>query len=464
MFGAQQSVAEPTTSDEPRRTLRTWGFNLPTVGDAIESNVPLCYPEFKEIILPSYVAIVVKSLRNLNPHDQTIDLSCTLVVRINFGAVPETLREELTKCLAFRLNESPLRFDDEQADSKWKGSLFVMTVRLQLWGVVFVGESFDYNVWKNFPFDEPRLTFRLEFTSHTIEDTTLIGGLLKGWKVRYNVHQFLGLPSERGRLTALEKVERMMSFKSNADSLPSFDIDTSQTTVSFQPERKTQGGVTMIYYAVVTFHIPLFRHPGGPLRSMVFPLVVTDVGIFMCLFMQPVKYEERIGTLVTVLLALFAFLNFARATLPDVPISTWLDLQIFKSVAMCLLAMLESLLCKYEYVGKSLADHHLDGDYNDAAQWSLDANDWSALSPFTIASRIVRMALFAVLVGLMLHTFGQMYRSWSTYQKRLTANAKLIRSELKKRSTDFEPAKWGSPEEEEMQSDEAKKEDLNQNV
>ena len=40
------------------------------------------------------------------------------------------------------------------------------------------------------------------------------------------------------------------------------------------------------------------------------------------------RYEERIGSLVTVLLALFAFLNFARATLPDVPIPTWLDGQV----------------------------------------------------------------------------------------------------------------------------------------
>ena len=244
-------------------SLRSWGAQLP-IEDDIEAapNVPLAYPGHREMVLPAYTALVVKSLRNINAHDQTVDLSCTLVVRINFGNLPQALRDELTKSLAFRLNEAPLRYDSEHADAKWKGSLYVMTMRIQLPGIIFVGESFDYSVWKEFPFDLPRLAFRLEFTSHTVENSQLLNGLLKGWKARYNIHEYLGPPSDTS--TRLQRVQAMMSFKSNADSLAAFDIRMAELAVSFTKERKTQDGKTFSYFAVVTHHIPLFRHPAGP--------------------------------------------------------------------------------------------------------------------------------------------------------------------------------------------------------
>ena len=102
--------------------------------------------------------------------------------------------------------------------------------------------------------------------------------------------------------------------------------------------------------------------------------MVTDVGILMTAFMSPLKFEERTGTLVTVLLALFAFLNFARSMLPDVPVATWLDKQIFRSVAMSLIGMLETLLSKYEYVGFNLVDPStlMQHDRYHPSQWDYD--------------------------------------------------------------------------------------------
>ena len=112
-----------------------------------------------------------------------------------------------------------------------------MTMRIQLPKVVFTGEAFDYGVWKQFPFDEPSLSFRLEFTSSTMET-----GILRGWKVRYNVHEYLGDATERGTLSDIERVKPMMSFKSNADSLPAFDVKLDQLDVELIAERKTQDG------------------------------------------------------------------------------------------------------------------------------------------------------------------------------------------------------------------------------
>ena len=228
-------------------------------------NVLLAYMQHRELLVPAYVAFVVKSLRNLDASTQTIDLSFTLVVRINFGALPSKLTDELVNSISFRLNESPMNIDPEHTETRWKGSLFVMTMRIVLSGVVFTGDNFDYDMWKAFPFDEPRLAFRLEFTSHTIEGA----GALKGWKVRYNVHAHLGKPEHRRHLTRVERVKPMMSFKTNADGLPAFDVKMDELDVTFTAEKKSKDGVTFVYFPVATFCIPLFRHPGTPMRGMV---------------------------------------------------------------------------------------------------------------------------------------------------------------------------------------------------
>ena len=137
-------------NDELDQLLLSWGALLPSA-DCVAAceNTPLAYMEHRELILPAYVALVVKSLRNISPHEQTIDLSCTLVVRIEFGKLPQTLQEELTRSLAFRFNESPLVYDSEHADTKWKGSLFVMTMRLSMQNVDFFSEEIDYSMWKD---------------------------------------------------------------------------------------------------------------------------------------------------------------------------------------------------------------------------------------------------------------------------------------------------------------------------
>jgi hypothetical protein len=50
---------------------------------------------------------------------------------------------------------------------------------------------------------------------------------------------------------------------------------------------------------------------------------------------------------VTVLIALFAFLTYARSKLPDVPVTTIMDRFIFASVAMTCMALIQTVFtCK----------------------------------------------------------------------------------------------------------------------
>ena len=167
---------------------------------------------------------------------------------------------------------------------------------------------------------------------------------------------------------------------------------------------------------------------------MVFPLIVTDVGILMTLFMSPYKYEERIGSLITVLLALFAFLNFARSALPDVPVSTWLDYQIFQSVTMSLLGMLETIIVKYEYglapemAAKALNTFELGGTGGSTAQ---------------LVARILRVCLVLTVIFLMLKTMMQIALRMHRYYQRVGASERATSGEMKKRSTDFDASDYG---------------------
>ena len=62
-------------------TLRSYGAELPSSGSdqaSAKPNAVLAYLQHREILVPSYVAFVVKSLRNLDASTLTIDLAFTL--------------------------------------------------------------------------------------------------------------------------------------------------------------------------------------------------------------------------------------------------------------------------------------------------------------------------------------------------------------------------------------------------
>ena len=60
-------------------------------------------------------------------------------------------------------------------------------------------------------------------------------------------------------------------------------------------------------------------------------------------------FNDRMAALVTILLALFAFLSYARTTLPDLPVSTWMDTMIFQSIFMTFTGLVDNVFA-YETV------------------------------------------------------------------------------------------------------------------
>jgi len=50
-------------------------------------------------------------------------------------------------------------------------------------------------------------------------------------------------------------------------------------------EKRGANGVTFFYSPLIEYKIPVFRHPGAAMRTMVFPLLVTNLGTCMTLVM-----------------------------------------------------------------------------------------------------------------------------------------------------------------------------------
>jgi len=105
-----------------------------------------------------------------------------------------------------------------------------------------------------------------------------------------------------------------------------------------------------IYFPVVKIRIPLFREPEYVLLSSCIPLLLLNI-ISMCIYiLDPVEsFSDRLGSVITVLLALFAFLPTYREQIPVATITS-LDVAIFVSIAVLFLVMMDSVIGTYEYI------------------------------------------------------------------------------------------------------------------
>ena len=220
-------------------------------------------------------------------------------MRVDFGSLPKPIKQELVDGLQFRINEVSYRFDDDTTDRKWKGDVFVSTTRMNVQNLVFTtttnpGGSNDYDVWRPFPFDKPSLFLGFELTSCTLASP----GCFMKWKVRYNVHDYLGTAEENAypEYADLMRSRALMSFKPAADSMPNFNILHSTIRHSLPREKKTdkKTGVTMVYFPKIEYVIPLFRHPGPGVRTMVFPLLVVNTGTLLVTFMNDFGAPSRV--------------------------------------------------------------------------------------------------------------------------------------------------------------------------
>lgn len=347
-------------------------------------------------------------------------------------------------------------------------------------------------------------------TPTTTPDDTEAGGqgrartssqlnLLSGMMSR----QLSGLPGENNALltaddVAREKLNRtrvMISFKKTCDNLPCFGILHSGVSVCFPPEVKRDsatGKLSQKYYPVAIFRIPIYRHPFHVIRTMVVPLVITNIGTILTLRMRVLppphsNFNDRVSCLVTVLLALFAFLAYARGSCPDVPISTWMDSVIFQSIMMTCIGLVDTTFA-YETVSwlEPTGGYGTDDDDNDAvnaSRRSLVSKGGSGGSDSTIATaaeytewflptgnanlsyennsfravahRSFRSLMFLIVVAMEIAIVVRLVSRLREYFTTRRRNDLLLATtkEVKRKSTDFDPATYGWPEANEFAED-----------
>ena len=243
------------------------------------------------------------------------------------------------------------------------------------------------------------------------------------------------------------------------------------------------GALIARYFPVVVYRIPLYRQPYHAVRTMVVPLLICDFGTILVFRMRLLppphsNYNDRISALVTVLLALFAFLTFARSGLPDVPVSTWMDEIIFQSILMTCLGMLETVLA-YEtlhvlepqsFSNATSGDDDSDdtrrrlvskGGGADSTYSAADSDvyevfwprggedDWMGTDVAIWCHTMLRFLTFAFVSVLWVSMVVRLYFRLFGFWRMVKVNNDLLKTEseeVKRKSTDFDPLAYGWPE------------------
>ena len=243
------------------------------------------------------------------------------------------------------------------------------------------------------------------------------------------------------------------------------------------------GALIARYFPVVVYRIPLYRQPYHAVRTMVVPLLICDFGTILVFRMRLLppphsNYNDRISALVTVLLALFAFLTFARAGLPDVPVSTWMDTVIFQSIVMTCLGMLETFLA-YETLhvlepqsSSNVTSGDDDSDdtrrrlvskggggsstysSTDSAAYEVfwprgGEDDWLGTDVAIWCHTTMRFLVFAFVTVLWVSMAMRLYWRLFCFWQMEKVNDDLLKTqsaEVKRKSTDFDPLAYGWPE------------------
>ncbi len=312
--------------------------------EAIFANEVFFDKRDQSLYIPAYLAVVVKSLRNMKEEEETLDVLLTMVVRIQFKGIDEALRKECLEKILLRVNDVPkpeaTDLDSRDTNLAWKGDLAMITSRINLEKHLFTSSDKEkgYGQWGRFPFDHPEIFIKIEMSGHTIS----VPGqdFFKGFKVRYTLHEVIAKDD------AYDRVRTMVSFKETTDALPAFELMLSGVGVKFpQSKRKTK---KCWYYPAVVYRVPLLRHPFPVIRNMIIPLLITNFATIstfrMRVFPPPHEgFNERTATLVTILLALFAFLSAAHSALPDLPVNTFMDQVIFYSIIVTFFGLLDNM-------------------------------------------------------------------------------------------------------------------------
>jgi len=223
-----------------------------------------------------------------------------------------------------------LRLDNRDLEDLKAETLIVKRTGIKKTQVTSIYRSkeeafFFYPDLSMLPFDEPE--FELKFDMQTLN--------YKGRSFRFNCVYKEQLIGANG----------MIWFIENVDRIPEYDIAKTFSSISRPVEiKKTQKEYLFVHYPTSILSLKLYRHPDYLVFSVIVPLLLLNMFTLSSFGVESDDIGTKLGILVTILLALFAFTFTIRDKIPSVPYLTGLEKQILLSITILFFAGLELTL------------------------------------------------------------------------------------------------------------------------
>lgn len=419
------------------------GFGAFDCQAADPSNQLLFDTSTKELFVPTYHTVVVKRIRNLDEFKRSISLALTVVLRFDFRKIPLSLSEKILENFRIRINDILCDASNTEHAKTWinsERSVAMITLRVKLEDVPFFSwtehVSKDFNHYADFPFDRPRMHLAFELVPHTLSSKDVADHPIlvhfESWKVRYNFHRYVQYAKSRQfdifPHAVREYLDKNVQLKilEYANKLPNFEILGNSSSTNFPLEWKTKPHHT----PSVQLTIPLTRHPGAALRSMVLPLLALNFGTLATMSMNDsgTNFNDRLTNVITLMVALFAFLGYARASMPDVPSSTWVDRAVMRSCAMSIAVMCDSLFAAFTEPREQSSEVAI-GDYFEGYGRNEQKGGsfhyfFDRVSSYRSIMRCFGLGVPVVLVQC--HTALMLYKSYARYRAALDMNSRVL--------------------------------------
>jgi len=276
--------------------------------------------------IPTLMIYKIKTLAGLNLMEMSCNIVFTLVIQLNCEGLEDEDIDFICENVKLRLDSRDLEdLNKETLLIKKKGSQVTLIYRSK------EEPFFFYPDLSQLPFDEPKVDLKFEMqTLNPKEPKKLIGR-----SYRFNcVHkeQLIG-------------ANGMIWFVENVDRIPEYDIAKTHSEVSRPVEvKKNNKEFLFVHYPTSILSLRLYRHPDYLVFSVILPLLLLNV---FTLSSFGVEYDDigtKLGILVTILLALFAFTFTIRDKIPPVPYLTGLEKQILLSIIILFFAGMELTL------------------------------------------------------------------------------------------------------------------------
>jgi len=181
------------------------------------------------------------------------------------------------------------------------------------------------------PFDKPKINLKFELSAIEEKETNSV--------YRFNclvTKPFLG---NNGQIT----------FRENCDRVPEYNFAIKETSIERPPVIKKfiddkKQSIEYVHYPITMVGIQCYREPEYLIFSIVVPLLLINLFTLTIFFMDSTDLGTKLGILVTILLALFAFTFSVRQSLPSVPYLTDLEKQIVISIIVLFIALMETII------------------------------------------------------------------------------------------------------------------------